>query len=67
MARKKQIVDLQARNIRFSLQNEEYKLLCFDPSRMTLDIISVQNKSDGVRNIPFAQLPKEVKKIIKPN
>ena len=67
MAMKKENIDLRARNITFSIQNVEYKALRFNHSKMTIDVISLNKENEGIKNIPFAHLPKEIKKIIKPN
>lgn len=67
MAMKKENIDLRAKNIHFTLQNEEYKALRFYHSKMTVDIISLSHESEGIKNIPFAHLPKDIKKKIKPN
>jgi len=67
MAKKKENIDLRAKNIIFLLQNEEYKALRFYQDKMTLDIISTSSVNEGIRNVAFAHIPKEIKKIIKPN
>ena len=67
MAKRKESVDLSRRGITFFIQNREYKALRFHPSQMTLDIILISQDSDGLKEIPFAHIPKEIKKIIKPN
>jgi len=67
MAKKQENQDLRQKNIRFQIQNEEYQAIRFYPSKMTLDILSLNTKGEGIKNIPFAHIPKEIKKIIKPN
>ena len=67
MATKKSIVNLAQHNLTMSLQNIEYKLLSFNPTKMTLAITPVQNDVVGVNEIPFAHIPKELKRRIKPN
>lgn len=67
MIKKKENIDLKDKNITFMMQNEEYKLLRFYHSKMTLDIIATAQDNEGIKNVPFAQLPKDIKKIIKPN
>lgn len=67
MAKRKESVDLQSKKITFLVQNREYKALRFHPSKMTLDIMLTSKETDGLREIPFAHIPKEIKKIIKPN
>jgi len=67
MAKKKENIDLHTKDIIFLMQNEEYKVLRFYQAKMTLDIVSTSNTKEGIKNVPFAQVPKEIKKIIKPN
>jgi hypothetical protein len=67
MAKRKENIDLRAKNIVFTIQNEEYKALRFYQAKMTLDIILTSSEKEGIKNIPFAHLPKEIKKKIKPN
>ena len=67
MATKKSIVNLTSQNITFSMQNIEYKVLSFNPSKMTLAIAPLKSEVDGLSEIPFAHIPKELKKRIKPN
>jgi len=68
MAKKKKAIDLRGKNLEFSDNTTTYKLLRFKPQDMTLDTIRYE---DGVKvdefNIPFAHLPKDLKKIVKPN
>lgn len=67
MAKKKETIDLQNQNIEFKIQNIPYKALRFHPSNMNVDILCLDKTQSGLSSIAFAQLPKEIKKIIKPN
>jgi hypothetical protein len=68
MAKKKKSVELSDQNITFSIENLDYKVIRFYPSRMTLDVMVFEDgKKHGVKDIPFSHIPKEIKKIIKPN
>ena len=68
MAKKKKSIELTSKNIEFMLENTTYKLLRFYPDKMTLDCMVFEGqKKIGQQNLPFAHLPKEIKKIIKPN
>ena len=67
MATKKSIVNLTQQNITMSVQNIKYKLLSFNPAKMTLAITPVEHGVIGLNEIPFAHIPKELKKRIKPN
>lgn len=66
MIKKKVNVDLRAKNITFEIRNEKFKAIRFYHAKMTLDVISLDNEKEGIKNIPFAHIPKDIKKIIKP-
>lgn len=67
MAKKKESINLQDQNIEFTIQNVLYKALRFNPSSMNVDILCLDKTQVGLTTIVFAQLPKEIKKTIKPN
>ncbi len=68
MAKKKKSIELTAQDISFTQKDTLYKLMRFYPDKMTLDTMVYEDgKKQGMRNIPFAHLPKELKKKIKPN
>ncbi len=68
MAKKKKSIELTAQDMSFTEKDTLYKLMRFYPDKMTLDtMIYEDGKKQGMRNIPFAHLPKELKKKIKPN
>ena len=68
MAKKKKSIELSKDNISFQEKDTLYKLLRFYPDKMTIDTMVYENgQKQGMRNLPFAHLPKELKKIIKPN
>jgi hypothetical protein len=68
VAKKKKSIDLRDKNLEFTENSITYKLLRFKAEEMTLDVIRYENgtKLDQY-NIPFAHLPKAMKKLIKPN
>ena len=67
MAKKKKSIDLTLQEIVFDIEQEHCKAIRFYPSNMTVDLICF---TDGgkkeQRNVAFAHLPKNIKKIIKP-
>jgi len=68
VAKKKKSIDLREKNLEFSENGIRYKLIRFKTENMTLDVIRYENgtKLDEY-NIPFAHIPKSMKKMIKPN
>jgi hypothetical protein len=67
MAKKKKIIDLKSKNLSFCENGIEYRLLRFKAENMTLDVIRYENEQEiDEFNIPFAHIPKALKKIIKP-
>jgi len=69
MAKRKKIVELSSQNINFILQGTSYKAMRYYPTAMTIDAIVINKHTQqlDMKNIPFAYVPKEVKKMIKPN
>jgi len=68
MAKKKQNIDLKNLNIRYEQDNSFYEILFFKPSTMTLHLrVTQKGEKKEIKDFPFAHLPKEIKKRIKPN
>jgi len=69
MAKKKKSVELSNQNIEFSLLETHYKVIRYYPDKMTLDVMKFDKDKTklGMQNLPFAHLPKNIKKLIKPN
>jgi len=68
MAKEKKSIELYERKISFKLENTSYEVIRFYPTKMTVDVMVFENGiKEGVKTLPFAHLPKEIKKIIKPN
>ena len=69
MLRKKQkSVELSSKKISFTRENILYKVIRFYPSKMSVDVMVFEDKvKQGIQNMAFAQLTKEIKKLIKPN
>jgi len=60
--------DLRNKNIEFQIDNVTYKAIRFYQAKMTVDVIEVNSDDKkGIKNIPFAYIPKASKKLIKPN
>jgi len=67
MAKKKKISDLSKENIEYTQDNINYKVLRFNPEYMTVHVTKLEENKKTTIEMPFAHLPKTVKKIIKPN
>jgi hypothetical protein len=68
MAKKKKNIELSNKNIEFTENGIRYELIRFKPESMTLDVIRYENgKKIDEFNLPFAHIPKAIKKMIKPN
>ena len=68
MAKKKKICDLSKKNIEYVQDNINYKISHFNPEYMTVHVIKFEgNEKQEIVDMPFAHLPKAIKKIIKPN
>jgi len=68
MAKKKKSIELSDKKIHFMLERTSYQVVRYYPTPMTLDVIVTdENGEKLLQNMPFAHIPKEIKKIIKPN
>lgn len=69
MAKKKKSVELSDKKINFVVEKISYKVIRYYPTAMSIDVV-VHDENGvklGMQNIPFAHVPKDVKKLIKPN
>jgi len=68
MAKKRKSVELSDQNITFNILKVSYKVIRFYPSSLELDVmVHDDGVKLGMQKIAFAHVPKEIKKIIKPN
>ncbi|MCK9473762.1 hypothetical protein [Sulfurimonas sp.] len=68
MAKKRNSIELLEANITYTLERNLYKIICFFPLKMSVDVMVYEDGAKAkIKNIPFAHLPKQIKKIIKPN
>ncbi len=67
--KKKKSVELSDKKISFKVENTSYKAIRYYPTAMSIDVMAVDENGAklGMQNIPFAHVPKDIKKIIKPN
>ena len=68
MAKKKKSIDLTQKKLSFVDKGITYKLIRFKPENMTIDVIRYEGeKKLDTFNIPFAHLPRELKREVKPS
>ncbi len=70
MAKKrKKSIELSDKKITFILDRISYRVIRYYPSSMTLDVMTSDENGEklGIQNLAFAHIPKEIKKVIKPN
>ncbi len=67
--KKKKSVELSDKKITFNVEKHFYKAIRYYPTGMNLDVmeLSETGKKLGVKNISFAHIPKEIKKLVKTN
>ncbi len=66
MARKKQTLDFSNQEIIFKIKEQEMKVLSLNQNTMDIEVIEYEGERKKVRKMPFAQLPKEIKKLLRP-
>jgi hypothetical protein len=69
MAKKKKSIQLASQDITFILEQRFFKLIRLDLKSMIVETIETDanGKTIGLTKLPFAHIPREIKKIIKPN
>ena len=67
LAKKKKIIDVNSMNIKYEEKNLTLQILFLNTQSMSVDL-NVYDKDTFVENktIPFAHLPKNIKKLLKP-
>ena len=64
MAKKSKFIDLKKKNIQYEQDNTLFTLYSYNQINMTVNLFSAADQQ--VIEIPFAHLPKKMKKIINP-
>lgn len=68
MAKTKKSIELSDKKITFNILKVSYKVIRFYPSSLELDVMVYEDDVKlGMQKIAFAHIPKDIKKIIKPN
>jgi len=69
MAKKKKSVELSDKKIIFTIDKRSFKAIRYYPTAMTLDVMAFDENGEklGMQNLAFAHIPKEIKKLVKPN
>ena len=67
--KQKKSVELSSEKIKFNIEKISYKVIRYYPTAMSLDVMVTDENGEklGMQNIPFAHVPKDIKKLIKPN
>jgi len=65
---KKKVINLSDQNIYFTEKERHFKIISFNPNSMEVEVSVSQKheKNKQVMKYPFAHLPKELKKIVRP-
>ncbi len=63
---KKACVELSCKELFFVENGVRYELLRYDPNRMSIHCKRTENGTSQAFVLPFAHLPKRLKKILKP-
>jgi len=64
MAYKSKYIDLKSKNIQYLKDNEIFTLQSYNQLNMTVQVLSLTNQTTV--ELPFAHLPKKIKKQVNP-
>jgi len=66
---KKKVINLSDQDISFVEKERHIKIISFNPNSMEVEVSVSEDSAEKkkVMKLPFAHLPKELKKMIKPN
>ncbi len=66
--KKKKVINLSDQNLCYTEEERHIKIISFNPNTMEVEVSSqYEGEKKQVMKLPFAHLPKEIKKLIKPN
>lgn len=64
---KKKVINLSDQNIFYVEKERHIKIISINPNNMDVEVsVSVQGEKKKVMMLPLAQLPKEIKKLVRP-
>jgi len=66
MGKKKQTLDVSSQDITFKIKEQSFKVLSLNLNSMDIEVIEYEETRKKVTKMPFAQLPKEIKKLLRP-
>ena len=66
MGKKKQTLDFSNQDIRFKIKEQSFKVLSLNLNSMDIEVIEYEDTRKEVTKMPFAQLPKDIKKLLRP-
>ena len=66
MGKKKQTLDFSSQDITFKIKEQSFKVLSLNLNSMDIEVIEYEETRKKVAKIPFAQLPKDIKKLLRP-
>ena len=66
MAKKKKTIELLDKNIIFQTKEQTVKVLSLNLNSMDVEVIVMEDEKKKVKKMPFAHLPKEIKKVVRP-
>ena len=66
MAKKKSTINLSDKNIIFQDREQQVQVLSLNLNSMDVEVIVMEDEKKKVKKMPFAHLPKEIKKVVRP-
>ncbi len=65
--KKKKVINLSDQNISYVEKERHIKIISINPNNMDVEVsVAVEGEKKKIMMIPLAQLPKEIKKLVRP-
>ena len=66
MAKKKKTIDFSTQNISYMDKEVKVKIMSLNLNSMDVEVLLIEDEKKKVKKIPFAHLPKPIKKVLRP-
>ena len=66
MAKKKPTLNFSDQNITYKDDKQQIKVLSLNLNSMDVEVLIIEDEKKRIKKMPFAHLPKHIKKLVRP-